>query len=949
MRLSTLSLLVALLALAPGAFAQTNQTIAPGQTGQTLLNTLDQDYSPSSTLSYNGARDLLYGDIDKAPNDSLYGVYSQFAVFIGNSSTPRSTAFQNGAGINAEHVFPQSKGAEGAAKSDMHNLHPTRVDVNGDRGSLPFGEVDNSSASNWYYHAIDRSSQPPLSSIDLYSERNSGLFEPREDFKGDIARAVFYFYSVWPDKVAANGGESFFQGMKSTLVTWHENDPVTVAEQTRSARIAQSQGTENPFMLDNTLASRAFGDGTGGTPGDGDGSEPGDGGGGTDPGDGGTDPGTGSNPDGVIAFQGFESTAADTWPIVADGGNISSNTGAGETPNNARIRTGSNSWQNIGETQTLQLGAVDVSGFTDVQVVVYVSSTSATAGNGAETGDSVELDVALDGVFGNPDLTITGNAGNNSRWPYTEVEARTAAGSPVVVAANGAGDTDGPSRLVITIPSGTQTVALDIQASNNSGNERWNIDDVQVLGTAAAASPTVAFTTATFSETEGDSGTVTGTVTASITDADPATPTTVDVVVTGGTADGSDFAFATTTLTFPAGATDGTTQSASVTINGDTDVEPSETILFALQNVSAGSQIGDQDTATFTIANDDFATRVAFSAEAQTIAENAGPAVLTLQIAEEDVDNDTQVLVEVTGGTAVEGEDYTFTPQTVTFDDSGDDRTVSVTILDEATFEGDETIEFTLSIAQGNTNPNAAIGTPGALVLTLTNDDAGAGQTLSVNGEGWRLLASPSETETFDGALGPFFTQCFEGSDYDRPPCDSPGFAPNVLRWNGSAYEEISNQSNIMGSGTGFFWFVFSDDNLDGTPEGFPKTVRASGAEPQNDVEVTLTPGTGSVTLAGNPFDQAIEVGALEPNGIGEIQDEVQVWNPATQQYVGLSGVLGDVVEVWQGFFVENSANPLRVPDDGHDPDDGADGSGGHVLRSPGERRDPPAGTAHRR
>ena len=45
--------------------AQTNTTIASGETGNTLLSTLRSNYTPSSTLGYNNARDTLYKEMDK--------------------------------------------------------------------------------------------------------------------------------------------------------------------------------------------------------------------------------------------------------------------------------------------------------------------------------------------------------------------------------------------------------------------------------------------------------------------------------------------------------------------------------------------------------------------------------------------------------------------------------------------------------------------------------------------------------------------------------------------------------------------------------------------------------------------------------------------------------------------------------------------------------------------
>jgi hypothetical protein len=51
--------------------AQTNTTISSGETGNTLLASIRSNYTPSSTLGYNSARDTLYKVIDKQSDDSL--------------------------------------------------------------------------------------------------------------------------------------------------------------------------------------------------------------------------------------------------------------------------------------------------------------------------------------------------------------------------------------------------------------------------------------------------------------------------------------------------------------------------------------------------------------------------------------------------------------------------------------------------------------------------------------------------------------------------------------------------------------------------------------------------------------------------------------------------------------------------------------------------------------
>ena len=115
-----------------------------------------------------------------------------------NDPNPIGTLIRNGSssGINTEHTFPQSKGARnGNARSDMHHLFPARAGVNEARSNYPFGEIKDSRTDRWYYKAITKRSIPTVG-IDEYSESIRGLFEPREDHKGNVARAMFYFYTI---------------------------------------------------------------------------------------------------------------------------------------------------------------------------------------------------------------------------------------------------------------------------------------------------------------------------------------------------------------------------------------------------------------------------------------------------------------------------------------------------------------------------------------------------------------------------------------------------------------------------------------------------------------------------------------------------------------------------------------------------------------------------------
>ena len=229
------------------------QTVLPNRYGDELVTALDAEFSPARVLGYGPARDALYA-YENRTDGVLYDLYTGYAVSLPDGD-PSQAAGQ--VGINAEHVWPQSMGARAEPlRSDMHHLFPVREQVNSSRGNLPFGEVPDARADAWY--RLDASqSQTPREHLDEWSERGLGRFEPREDAKGDVARAIFYVRAMYP--AATSGQYAFFASMREDLLRWNDIDPPTPEEVARSAWIAEQQGTPNPFILDRTLARRAFG------------------------------------------------------------------------------------------------------------------------------------------------------------------------------------------------------------------------------------------------------------------------------------------------------------------------------------------------------------------------------------------------------------------------------------------------------------------------------------------------------------------------------------------------------------------------------------------------------------------------------------------------------------------------------------------------------------------
>lgn len=124
---------------------------------------------------------------------------------------------------------------------DYHNLFPTRLaSVNQTRSNYPLGEVVNVTASY----------------IDGKFGTNSlgqTVYEPRDEHKGDAARAMFYMLVAYDGFVTGWGG---FDNLLSNapnqdqdvLKTWHWNDLPDGLDHARNDYLDSLQGNRNPFV-----------------------------------------------------------------------------------------------------------------------------------------------------------------------------------------------------------------------------------------------------------------------------------------------------------------------------------------------------------------------------------------------------------------------------------------------------------------------------------------------------------------------------------------------------------------------------------------------------------------------------------------------------------------------------------------------------------------------------
>jgi endonuclease I len=250
--LTAIALLAAPVLLQAGTVPP-DSTIYPGLTGRRLIDSLRSKYRNYSTLSYNSARDKMYGEIDITA-DSLTCVYAGWTIHGGPTAAPRT--WTNNNDINCEHSWPQSLLDSTRFETDMHHLYATEVLVNGDRGSLPFGEIPDAQANNWYRDNVV-STTIPASDIDAYARLITSIkFQPRAVQKGNTARSMYYVLTMYQLYDTAT---AWWTGQRDDLYAWHVADPADAREIARTRAIAAyQQNKANPFVLDSTLIRRAY-------------------------------------------------------------------------------------------------------------------------------------------------------------------------------------------------------------------------------------------------------------------------------------------------------------------------------------------------------------------------------------------------------------------------------------------------------------------------------------------------------------------------------------------------------------------------------------------------------------------------------------------------------------------------------------------------------------------
>ena len=156
---------------------------------------------------------------------------------------------------NTEHIVPQSFfKKQYPMVSDLHHLFSSPAKLNNVRGSLVFKEFDYSECGKWCHNqnCVEREDIP--SNPDVYSceNKDKNAWMPRVDDRGIVARAVFYFVTMYDGVPIEKLGDL------ATFKKWHNEYPPSEFEKVRNDRLNETQGNRNPFIDYPELVDQVF-------------------------------------------------------------------------------------------------------------------------------------------------------------------------------------------------------------------------------------------------------------------------------------------------------------------------------------------------------------------------------------------------------------------------------------------------------------------------------------------------------------------------------------------------------------------------------------------------------------------------------------------------------------------------------------------------------------------
>jgi endonuclease I len=226
-----------------------------------------QGYSALWSFYNNNERDNYFEN-----DGSLLDIYSENPTgsdpyIYSNSGSQCGNYNSESDCYNREHSFPRSwfGGSLEPMNSDVHHIFASDGYVNSKRGSYPYGEVASASFTS--------QNASKLGSATSNLGYGGTVFEPIDEFKGDLARAYFYMATRYENVIAGwenntSSSDAVLNGNANTvfepwaldmLKRWHAQDPVSQKEIDRNNAAYSYQGNRNPFIDHPELVSEIWG------------------------------------------------------------------------------------------------------------------------------------------------------------------------------------------------------------------------------------------------------------------------------------------------------------------------------------------------------------------------------------------------------------------------------------------------------------------------------------------------------------------------------------------------------------------------------------------------------------------------------------------------------------------------------------------------------------------
>ena len=237
---------------------------------------VDRGYGAGSSQTNNGLWSA-YGTTDRdngigyENDNSIVDIYSERPSsadpYNYTFSTSQCGSYNSEADCyNREHLIPQSyfggntpPSQFASMRNDVHHVYPTDGYVNSRRSDFAFGKVNVAS------YTSQNGSKLGSALNSGYSAGFTGtVFEPIDEFKGDIARVFLYFATRYEDemddlyttytgvdtRVMFDGSTDkvFNATFLNILLTWHEQDPVSTKEIIRNDASYVHQSNRNPYI-----------------------------------------------------------------------------------------------------------------------------------------------------------------------------------------------------------------------------------------------------------------------------------------------------------------------------------------------------------------------------------------------------------------------------------------------------------------------------------------------------------------------------------------------------------------------------------------------------------------------------------------------------------------------------------------------------------------------------